>query len=136
MEEERVALLSRGEIPPLTELAAAVVGPARGNGVDRLKRTGGEPLLTGGVPAFVAKVAAIPGVREVRTTANGTRLAPAAAAFASGWTIGRLKPAFVSVAGTGVLLAGLPFDAENRGVRSRRRGYETGFGRPKRKPCR
>ena len=79
MPEEGVQLLPRGEIPTLTELASAVEWLAPRYGVDRVKVTGGEPLVRGGVPAFVAKVAAIPGVREVSMTTNGTRLAGAAA---------------------------------------------------------
>ena len=82
MPEEGVRLLPRGEIPTLTELASAVAWLAPRFGVDRVKVTGGEPLVRGGVPAFVGKVAAIPGVREISMTTNGTRLADAAADLA------------------------------------------------------
>ena len=68
MPEAGVPLLPRGEIPSLSELASAVAWLASRYGVDRIKVTGGEPLVRGGVPAFVAKVAAIPGVREVSMT--------------------------------------------------------------------
>ena len=83
MPEAGVPLLPRGEIPSLPELASAVAWLASRYGVDRIKVTGGEPLVRGGVPAFVAKVAAIPGVREVSMTTNGTRLAPAARELAA-----------------------------------------------------
>ena len=83
MPEEGVALLPRGEIPTLTELASAVAWLVPRYRIDRVKVTGGEPLVRGGVPAFVAKVAAISGVREISMTTNGTRLAPAAAELAA-----------------------------------------------------
>lgn len=83
MPEEGVALVPRGEIPTLTELATAVAWLVPRHGIDRVKVTGGEPLVRGGVPAFVAKVAAIPGVREVSMTTNGTRLAATAADLAA-----------------------------------------------------
>ena len=74
MPEEGVPLVPRGEIPTLTELAAAVAWLVERFGVDRVKVTGGEPLVRGGLPAFVAKIAAIPGVAEISMTTNGTRL--------------------------------------------------------------
>ena len=82
MPEEGVPLLPRSEIPPLSELASAVGWLVARYGVDRVKVTGGEPLVRGGVPEFVAKVAAIPGVNEVSMTTNGTRLVGAAAELA------------------------------------------------------
>lgn len=82
MPEEGVPLLPRGEIPSLTELAAAVGWLVARYGVDRVKVTGGEPLVRGGVPEFVAKVSAIPGVNEISMTTNGTRLVGAAADLA------------------------------------------------------
>jgi len=82
MPEEGVPLLPRGEIPPLSELASAVEWLVARFGVDRVKVTGGEPLVRGGLPAFVAKVATIPGVREVSMTTNGTRLPGIAAQLA------------------------------------------------------
>jgi GTP 3',8-cyclase len=82
MPEEGIQLLPRSEIPPLTELASAVGWLAARYGVDRVKVTGGEPLVRGGLSAFVEKVAAIPGVLEISMTTNGTRLAAAAADLA------------------------------------------------------
>ncbi len=83
MPEEGIQLLPRSEIPPLSELASAVAWLASRYGVDRVKVTGGEPLVRGGLSAFVAKVVAIPGVREVSMTTNGTRLAGTAAELAA-----------------------------------------------------
>lgn len=75
MPEAGVPLVPRGEIPRLAELAEAVRWLAARFSVDRVKVTGGEPLVRGGLPAFVSAVAAIPGIREVSMTTNGTRLA-------------------------------------------------------------
>ena len=82
MPEEGIPLVPRSEIP-------AAHGAGLGGRVARgeVRRRpgqgdGGEPLVRGGVPEFVAKVAAIPGVREVSMTTNGTRLAGAAAELA------------------------------------------------------
>lgn len=83
MPEEGIRLLPRSEIPPLTEIAGAVAWLVPRFGVDRVKVTGGEPLVRGGVPELVAKVAAIPGVREVSMTTNGTLLAARAADLAA-----------------------------------------------------
>ena len=83
MPEEGIRLLPRSEIPPLTEIAEAVAWLVPCFGVDRVKVTGGEPLVRGGVPALVARVAAIPGVREVSMTTNGTLLAAKAAELAA-----------------------------------------------------
>lgn len=78
MPEAGVPLVPRTEIPPLSELASAVRWLAGRFGVDRVKVTGGEPLVRGGLPAFVEAVAGIRGVREVSMTTNGTRLASSA----------------------------------------------------------
>jgi cyclic pyranopterin phosphate synthase len=50
-------------------------------GVSKLRLTGGEPLLRPGLDRFVAQLAALPGVRDLALTTNGTRLAGAAAAL-------------------------------------------------------
>ena len=44
-------------------------------GVDTVRLTGGEPLLRPGLPGLVAGLKAIPGIRRVGLTTNGTRLA-------------------------------------------------------------
>lgn len=50
-------------------------------GVRKVRVTGGEPLTRPGVTAFIARVAALPGVREVDLTTNGLLLARQAAAL-------------------------------------------------------
>jgi cyclic pyranopterin phosphate synthase len=44
-------------------------------GVDRVRITGGEPLLHPDVVEIVARIAAVPGVRDLALTTNGTQLA-------------------------------------------------------------
>lgn len=44
---------------------------AVGLGIDKLRVTGGEPLLRQGVERLIAKLAAIPGVRDLAMTTNG-----------------------------------------------------------------
>jgi cyclic pyranopterin phosphate synthase len=82
MPEEGVVLVPRSEIPSLSELASAVAWLVARYGIDRIKITGGEPLVRGGLPDLVSMVAAIPGVAEVSMTTNGTLLAVAAAGLA------------------------------------------------------
>ena len=44
-------------------------------GVDKVRLTGGEPLLRRGLPNLVATLARVPGLREVTLTTNGSLLA-------------------------------------------------------------
>jgi cyclic pyranopterin phosphate synthase len=55
----------------LTETAAWL---CRELGITRIKLTGGEPLVRGGVVDLVRSLAGIPGVEEVSATSNGTQL--------------------------------------------------------------
>ena len=52
-------------------------------GVDRLRLTGGEPLVRADLPRLVEKLAAIPGVRDLALTTNGMLLDEQAAALKS-----------------------------------------------------
>ena len=65
-------LLSFEEIERFVRVAA-------GLGVDKLRLTGGEPLVRRELPNLVARLAAIPGIRDVGLTTNGLLLAPLAA---------------------------------------------------------
>ncbi len=71
----RAPFLPAAELRPLPDLLGAVAWLARRFGVDRLKLTGGEPLTRAGLVPFVRAAAALPGIREVSATTNGTRLA-------------------------------------------------------------
>ncbi len=71
----RVPFLARWALASNADLFDAVGWLAASFGVDRVKLTGGEPLLRPGIGALVRGIAAIRGVREVSMTSNGTRLA-------------------------------------------------------------
>ena len=61
------------------EQVLRVVRVAVGLGVEKVRLTGGEPLLRPGVVGFVRELARIPGLVEVRLTTNGVLLAEMAA---------------------------------------------------------
>jgi GTP 3',8-cyclase len=67
----RETLLSFEEIAAITEAFT-------GLGVDRVRITGGEPLLRRNLPTLIAKLAAIPGVDDLALTTNGVLLADCA----------------------------------------------------------
>jgi cyclic pyranopterin phosphate synthase len=69
--QERSEVLTYEEILRVASVAA-------GMGFRKFRVTGGEPLVRRDVPAFVKKLAAIPGVRAIGMTTNGTKLAPVA----------------------------------------------------------
>ena len=58
-----------------------VVRVAVGLGIEKVRLTGGEPLLRRDVPALVARLAPIPGLRDLAMTTNGAHFAPHAAAL-------------------------------------------------------
>jgi len=63
----RSDILSFEEIERLTRIVA-------GLGVEKVRLTGGEPTLRRDLPSLVAKLARIPGLREINLTTNGSRL--------------------------------------------------------------
>jgi GTP 3',8-cyclase len=63
----RSELLSFEELERLSRLFVA-------GGVDKLRITGGEPLLRKGLPELIARLAAIEGVRDIAMTTNGLLL--------------------------------------------------------------
>ncbi|MSU41761.1 MAG: GTP 3',8-cyclase MoaA [Pedosphaera sp.] len=60
----RVNLLTYEEIERVTRIAVA-------HGVEKIRLTGGEPLLRRDVPALVARLAAIDGLKDLALTTNG-----------------------------------------------------------------
>lgn len=60
----KAELLSFEEIEKVARIAVSL-------GIDKLRVTGGEPLLRNGVESLVAKLALIPGVRDLAMTTNG-----------------------------------------------------------------
>lgn len=70
----RASLLSFEEIERFVRVAATL-------GIDKVRLTGGEPLVRRDLPALVAKMAAVPGIKDVGLTTNGILLAPMARAL-------------------------------------------------------
>lgn len=70
----RETLLSFEEITLLTGIFAAL-------GVDRVRLTGGEPLLRRDLPALVSQLAGLPAIGDLALTTNGLLLADQAAAL-------------------------------------------------------
>jgi cyclic pyranopterin phosphate synthase len=70
----RQSLLSFEEIERFVRVATTL-------GIDKIRLTGGEPLVRRELPGLVAKLAAIPGVKDIGLTTNGILLAPMARAL-------------------------------------------------------
>ena len=74
MPEEEYAWLPRADILTFEEIARLVAIFA-GLGVDKVRLTGGEPLLRKDLPRLVRMIAAEPRIRELAITTNGILLA-------------------------------------------------------------
>lgn len=70
----RTSLLSFEEIERFVRIAATL-------GIDKIRLTGGEPLVRRNLPSLVEKIVAIPGIKDVGLTTNGILLAPMARAL-------------------------------------------------------
>lgn len=77
---EDVQFLPRDEILTFDEITR-VVRVAAGMGVQKIRLTGGEPLLRPGLPELVARLRAVPGIESVSMTTNGFFLPDQAAAL-------------------------------------------------------
>ncbi|HEY7530231.1 MAG TPA: GTP 3',8-cyclase MoaA [Gemmatimonadota bacterium] len=73
MPEEEYAWLGREEILSFEEVAL-LAGVFTDLGVDRVRLTGGEPLLRRGLPELVRMLASNPAVRDLSLTTNGVLL--------------------------------------------------------------
>src|SRR5215472_15797731 len=80
MPETGVKFVPREEILDFEEIER-FVRIAAGLGVDKLRITGGEPLLRRDLPTLVKRLAAIPGIRDLALTTNGVLLEQFAAAL-------------------------------------------------------
>ncbi len=67
----RAQLLSFEEIERFVRVAVTL-------GIDKIRLTGGEPLVRRDIPLLIEKLGAIPGVKDVGLTTNGILLAPVA----------------------------------------------------------
>lgn len=70
--------LRRDQILALEEMAQLVHWLTRHAGVERIRLTGGEPLIRPGIEHLIRQLASIPGIREVAVTTNASLLAPKA----------------------------------------------------------
>jgi cyclic pyranopterin phosphate synthase len=78
MPETGVRFMPREEVLRFEEIER-FVRIAAGLGVDKLRITGGEPLVRRDLPVLVRSLAAIPGIRDLALTTNGVQLAALAA---------------------------------------------------------
>ncbi len=78
MPESGVEFVPRGEILSFEEIER-FVGIAAGMGIDKLRVTGGEPLVRRDLPVLIRRLAAIPGIADLALTTNGVLLAELAA---------------------------------------------------------
>jgi cyclic pyranopterin phosphate synthase len=74
MPEDAVEFVPRREILDFEEIER-FARVAVGLGVSKLRVTGGEPLLRRDLPVLIARLSAIPGVRDLALTTNGVLLA-------------------------------------------------------------
>jgi GTP 3',8-cyclase len=74
MPEEGVKFVPRGEILAFEEIER-VARIAVGVGIDKIRVTGGEPLVRKDLPVLIARLNAIPGLRDLALTTNGVQLA-------------------------------------------------------------
>jgi GTP 3',8-cyclase len=80
MPEENIRFRPRSEILTFEEIERFVRVVAR-LGVNKLRLTGGEPLVRADMPTLVASLAQIDGVNDIAMTTNGILLAEQAAAL-------------------------------------------------------
>lgn len=77
---EEMTFLPRRDVLSLEELAR-VARVFVGLGVEKIRLTGGEPLVRQNLPWLASEIAALPGLRELALTTNGMRLAAQAEAL-------------------------------------------------------
>ena len=78
MPEEEYVWLPRGDILTFEEIGA-LVDAFTDAGVDRVRLTGGEPLLRKDLPDLIRRLAQKPAIRDLALTTNGMLLADQAA---------------------------------------------------------
>jgi cyclic pyranopterin phosphate synthase len=73
MPAEGIECVDHGDILTYEEIAA-VAEAAAGLGIQKIKITGGEPLVRKGIVSLVRRIKNIPGIQEVTMTTNGVLL--------------------------------------------------------------
>jgi GTP 3',8-cyclase len=76
MPAEGVPRAAHSDLLSLEELAGLVAWLSNHAGINRVRLTGGEPLVRPGIEYLIAEVSALPGVKEVSLTTNGSLLSP------------------------------------------------------------
>ena len=74
---EQVEFLPRAQLLRFEEIER-FVRVAVPLGIDKIRLTGGEPLVRRDLPLLIEKLAAIPGIKDIGLTTNGMLLAPVA----------------------------------------------------------
>ncbi|MBL8725834.1 MAG: GTP 3',8-cyclase MoaA [Planctomycetes bacterium] len=80
MPEEHYTWLPKGDVLSFEEVVR-LVGVFASLGVDKVRVTGGEPLLRADLPVLVGMLARVPGIAELAMTSNGVLLREHAAAL-------------------------------------------------------
>ena len=75
MPPEGVPKVAHADLLPLEELARLTRWLVMHTGIERVRLTGGEPLMRRGIEDLIAALASMPGIQEVCLTTNGTLLA-------------------------------------------------------------
>lgn len=78
MPAEGVHLLNHSEVLSYEELLQ-IARAAVANGIEKIRVTGGEPLVRKGIILFLQKLAAVPGLKQLVLTTNGLALPEMAA---------------------------------------------------------
>jgi GTP 3',8-cyclase len=78
MPEEGITLLQHDDILSFDEIAG-FTRVAVANGIDKVRITGGEPLVRRGIVSLIEMIAAIEGIKDLSITTNGILLADYAA---------------------------------------------------------
>ncbi len=78
MPADGVSLVRHGDILSYEELLL-IAEAAVDNGIEKIRITGGEPLVRKGILPFLGKLAAIPGLRQLVLTTNALNLSEMAA---------------------------------------------------------
>ena len=80
MPNENVRFMPRDEILTFEEIER-LVRVAAGRGINKLRITGGEPLVRAQLPVLISRLAKIPGIDDIAMTTNGILLADQAEAL-------------------------------------------------------
>ena len=72
MPPEGVTALAHADVLTYEEIVRLVDVASRLCGISRVRLTGGEPLVRAGIVDLVAQIAALPGIRDLAMTTNGS----------------------------------------------------------------